>query len=281
MTPTPIDDDTLLAYLDAQFDDEARYVAVEDALAAQPALRARLQALVDSGEQARRAFDAVLEAPVPPALIAAILNAPLPAALQASTAPAPEPAPTGARRPPPVAPSLGERLSAWLGLNGSLNWGAAAFASVALLAVGGFLGHAWQGPGTAGPVLAEAGQIVREPALALALEAAPSGRRLPTGDGQVELVASFARADGQVCREFAAARPAPVARDEVGVACREADGQWRLAFLRHAPHAATPGGGYQTASTALHEAVDAFIARELPGGALNAEQEQARLLRGW
>ncbi|HRL37125.1 MAG TPA: hypothetical protein PLH50_09895 [Ottowia beijingensis] len=150
-----------------------------------------------------------------------------------------------------------------------------------MLAVGGFLGHAWQGPGTAGPVLAEAGQIVREPALALALEAAPSGRRLPTGDGQVELVASFARADGQVCREFAAARPAPVARDEVGVACREADGQWRLAFLRHAPHAATPGGGYQTASTALHEAVDAFIARELPGGALNAEQEQARLLRGW
>ena len=80
MTPTPIDDDTLLAYLDAQWDDEARYVAVEDALAAQPALRARLQALVDSGEQARRAFDAVLEAPVPPALIAAILNAPLPTA---------------------------------------------------------------------------------------------------------------------------------------------------------------------------------------------------------
>ena len=106
MNPALIDDDTLLAYLDAQFDDEARYVAVEDALAAQPALRARLQALVDSGEQARRAFDAVLEAPVPPALIAAILNAPLPTALQATLAPAPEPAPTGARRPPPVAPSL-------------------------------------------------------------------------------------------------------------------------------------------------------------------------------
>ena len=191
MNPALIDDDTLLAYLDAQFDDEARYVAVEDALAAQPALRARLQALVDSGEQARRAFDAVLEAPVPPALIAAVLNAPLPTALQATLAPAPEPAPTGARRPPPVAPSLGERLSGWLGLSGGLNWGAAAFASVALLAVGGFLGHAWQAPGAAGPALAEAGQIVREPALALALEAAPAGRRLPAGEGQMELVASF------------------------------------------------------------------------------------------
>ena len=55
------------------------------------------------------------------------------ASVQASTAPAPKPAPTGARRPPPVAPSLGERLSAWLGLSGGLNWGAAAFASVALL----------------------------------------------------------------------------------------------------------------------------------------------------
>lgn len=280
MNPAPIDDDTLLAYLDAQFDDEARYVAVEDALATNPALRARLQALVYSGEQARRAFDATLEAPVPPALIAAILNAPLPAGLQTHVAVAPAASVT-THRAPPAAPSPGGRLRGWLGLGGGLNWGAAAFASVALLAVGGFLGHAWQGPGTAGPALAEAGQIVREPALALALEAAPSGRRLPAGEGQMELVASFARADGQICREYTAARPAPMARDEVGVACREADGQWRLAFLRHAPHSATPGDGYQTASTALHEAVDAFIARELPGGALSAEQEQARLLQGW
>ena len=276
MNPAPIDDDTLLAYLDAQFDDEARYVAVEDALATDPALRARLQALVDSGEQARRAFDATLEAPVPPALIAAILNAPLPAGLQTHAAAAPV-----SHRAPPAAPSLGDRLRGWLGLDGALNWGAAAFASVALLAVGGFMGHAWQSPGAASPALAEAGQIVREPALALALEAAPSGRRLPAGEGRMELVASFARADGQICREYTAARPAPVARDEVGVACREADGQWRLAFLRHAPHSATPGDGYQTASTALHEAVDDFIARELPGGALSAEQEQARLLQGW
>ncbi len=277
MNPMPIDDELLLAYLDAQLEDEARYAEVEDALAAQPALRARLQALVDSGEQVRRAFDATLEAPVPPALIAAILHAPWPAgAAQPASMPAVAPARGRAW------PGLGERLAGWLGLDGGLNWGAAAFASIALLALGGFAGYALQTPAAVAPTLADAGEIVREPGLALGLETAPSGRRLRAGNDQIELLASFARDGGQICREYAAARPAPVARDEVGVACREPDGQWRLAFIQHEPHPAEhAGSGYRTASTALHHAVDDFIARELPDGALSAEQEQARLLRAW
>ena len=44
-----IDDDTLVAYLDAQLEDDAAYEAVEDALAESPALRARLQALAETG----------------------------------------------------------------------------------------------------------------------------------------------------------------------------------------------------------------------------------------
>ncbi len=67
-----IDDDTLVAYLDAQLEDDAAYEAVEDALAESPALRARLQALAETGELARQAFDAKLEETVPPQLIAAI-----------------------------------------------------------------------------------------------------------------------------------------------------------------------------------------------------------------
>lgn len=273
MSTLPIDDEALLAYLDAQFEDEARYVEIEDALATQPALRARLQALVDSGEQVRAAFDATLQAPVPPALIAAILNAPL-APQQA--------APPVAHRHTETSTSLGARLAGWLGLGTGPNWGAAALASVALLAVGGFVGHAWQPSGAAGPALAEAGQIVHELTLALALEVAPSGRRLPAGDGQIELVASFAGDGGRICREYAAARASPAARDEVGVACREPDGRWRLAFLRHEPRPPDAAdAGYRTASTALHQAVDDFIARELPGGALSAEQEWAGLQRAW
>ena len=270
MNNRQVDDAALLAYLDAQFDDEARYAEVEQALDAQPDLRARLQALVDSGEQARRAFDATLEAAVPPALIAAILNAPLPAAPEAAT-----------RRPhsptAPAAPGLGERLAAWLGL-GRPAFGAA-FAGLALVALGGLIGYQLHmpEPGMASP-LARTGELVRQPALAVALETAPSGRRLHAGASQVELVASFRGASGQVCREFAAAHPAPVDQAEAGIACREADGQWRVAFARQAP---LPGSDYQTASDVQHEAVDAYIAQQLPGGALSAEQEQTLLLRGW
>ena len=75
-----IDDDTLIAYLDAQLEDDAAYETVEDALAASPALRARLQVLAETGELARQAFDDKLEEAVPPQLIAAIMSAPLPGA---------------------------------------------------------------------------------------------------------------------------------------------------------------------------------------------------------
>lgn len=274
MNPTPIDDEALLAYLDAQFDDEARYAEVEQALAAQPALRARLQALVDSGEQARRAFDATLEAPLPPALIAAILQAPLPAPVRAA-APA---APASARRPEAAAPGPGGRLRGWLGLGRSGFGGAAAFASLALLALGGLIGYQLHAPGPGAAPLASAGELLRQPALAVALETAPSGRRLRAGGDKIELVASFAGADGRFCREFSASHPAPIEQDEVGVACREPDGQWRVAFVQRAPQQA---GAYRTAGDALHEAVDAYVSRHLPGGALSAAQEQALLLRGW
>ena len=73
-----IDDDTLIAYLDAQLEDDAAYEAVEDALAESATLRARLQVLAETGELARQAFDAKLEEAVPPRLIAAIMDAPLP-----------------------------------------------------------------------------------------------------------------------------------------------------------------------------------------------------------
>ena len=56
-----IDDDTLIAYLDAQLEDDAAYEAVEDALAESATLRARLQVLAETGELARQAFDAKLE----------------------------------------------------------------------------------------------------------------------------------------------------------------------------------------------------------------------------
>jgi anti-sigma factor RsiW len=95
-----LDDDTLIAYLDGQLP-ETDYAPLEQALKDDAALRTRLQALAESSELARRAFDPVLLEPVPPALIAAIWRAPDPRA-RATPPRAGSPQPAG--------------LLAWLGL---------------------------------------------------------------------------------------------------------------------------------------------------------------------
>lgn len=319
-----IDDDTLIAYLDAQLEDDAQYEAVEDALAESPALRARLQALAETGELARQAFDAKLEEAVPPHLIAAIMNAPLPGAevnraalerahpsaanLRAATSdataagpttagepaqsapaadtPAPtaipsnapasySPRPTSAR---PEAPSLGARLAAWLGQGFGA---AAAFASVVTLALGALIGHYLLPPAELAAPLARQGELVRDPAVAVALQAAPSGVALDLGDARLEIMASFAGRDGQFCREYSLS--SAKAGQEVGIACRggAADTGWQLAFVANEPASAAAEGGYATASDRLHEAADAFLGDHAAGEPFDAERERALIERGW
>lgn len=259
-----IDDDTLVAYLDAQLDSDAEYEAVEDALAASPALRARLQALAESGELARKAFDAKLEEAVPPQLIAAIMDAPL---AQADTPP----------KSRPAAPGLGARLAAWLGQG----VGAAAFASVVTLVIGTLIGHYLLPPPEAGAPLVRQGEPIRNPALAVALQAAPSGLAVDLGDARLEVMASFAGRDGRVCREYALSGPA--SGHEVGIACRDgaAETGWRLAFVAHEPATSAAQGGYGTASDRLHEAVDAFLGDHVAGEPFDAARERALIERGW
>lgn len=276
-----IDDDTLVAYLDAQLGSDAEYEAVEDALAASPALRARLQSLAESGELARKAFDAKLEEAVPPQLIAAIMNAPLPQAdtgwagrqpVSAGGANDVEDAAAGA------AAGLGARLAAWLGQGFG---GAAAFASILTLALGALIGHYLLPPPEAGAPLARQGEPIRNAALAVALQAAPSGVAVDLGDARVEIMASFAGRDGRVCREYALSGPA--SGHEIGIACRDgaAETGWRLAFVAHEPTTAATEGGYGTASDRLHEAVDAFLSEHVDGEPFDAERERTLIERGW
>ena len=292
-----IDDDTLIAYLDAQLEDDAAYEAVENALAASPALRARLQVLAESGELARQAFDAKLEEAVPPQLIAAIMNAPLPgteagratqdpaqavtaAAVREATedAAAPTPhavRPTAAR---PASPSLGTRLAAWLGQGFG---GAAAFASIVTLALGALIGHYLLPPAELAAPLARQGDPVRNPAVAVALQAAPSGLAVDVGDARLEIMASFTGHDGRFCREYSLS--SPQTGQEIGIACRgaAADTGWQLAFVASEPADAAARGGYATASDRLHEAVDAFLGEHIQDGPFDAERERALIERGW
>lgn len=318
-----IDDDTLIAYLDAQLEDDAAYEAVEDALAESATLRARLQVLAETGELARQAFDAKLEEAVPPRLIAAIMDAPLPdaeasravqvrahpaaaAAPDANANAAATPGSTTARDPAqsapagdtpartttptkapisqpqrptsarPETPGLGARLAAWLGQG----FGAAAFASIVTLALGALIGH-YLLPAESVAPLARQGDPIRNPAVAVALQAAPSGVAVDVGDARLEIMASFAGRNGQLCREYSLS--GAKTGHEIGIACRDgaANATWQLAFVANEPAGAAPQGGYATASDRLHEAVDAFLGEHVDGEPFDAERERALIERGW
>lgn len=260
-----IDDQTLIAYLDGQLPD-SDYGPVEQALAESEALRERLQALVDSGEMARRSFDAVLLEPVPPSLIAAIWRAPDPRAHRPPAGGAARPASPwlwrffGASPRPRVWPVL---------------------ASVVLLAVGAVLSWQVLQPSEDVRWSLREGQPVVDPSLALALEVSPSGRVLRTASGAVEILASFEQTGGGHCREFNRTTPRGT-RDELGIACRTPAGEWQLDFLLAEEREADGGAStYQTASDRQHEAADTFLRQRVQQPALEPAEEMAQIARGW
>lgn len=262
-----LDDHTLLAYLDGELDD-AQCAAVEAACAAQPALAQRLDQLALSDERVRRSYQAVLEEPVPPHLIAAILNAPDPRSRRAGN-------PTV--RPPE------RRWTAWLaplwaGWGGR---GAAAFASVALLAVGAMV--AWNlHPGADDGWALKAGEPLQDRSLLVALETAPSGREVEAAGRQFQVLASFERPQGGFCREFNASENGADPADHLGVACRSGPGRWTLEVLATENRPADPQhGGYRTASERQFEVVDGWRLAHTRGQPMEPAQERALIERGW
>jgi surface antigen len=260
---TPMNDETLIAYLDAELD-PAGMDAVELALDNDPALRQRLQRLVVSGEQLRAAYADVVEEAVPPRLVQAIL-----------AAPAPLPSPRARSTP---AFSLNSWLSRWLGTaNGP--WMPTALASAAALGVGLWLGLA-QAPG-GDETLAEH-QPVADRALLVALESLPSGRVVEAAGRQIELLASFEHNDGRICREFNSSQRNGDGVDHLGLACREPSGDWTLAVLSSEERPAdTEHGGYRTASDRQHQLLDGYRQQHNLGQALDPSREQALMQRGW
>lgn len=258
------DDHTLIAYLDGQLP-EADYGPLEQALQHDETLRTRLQALADSSELARRAFDPVLLEPVPPQLIAAIWRAPDPRARAT---------------PPDIRPTRPTGLLAWLGLaSGPRVW--PALASVVVLGLGAVIGWQLLAPSDDARWALREGAPVTNEALALALEVSPSGRVLRTAGGAVEILASFEQVGGGHCREFNRSSPDGTL-DELGIACRNAQGGWRLELLV-AEDRSSPAGqdSYQTASDQQHERADAFLRDRVQGLPLPDTEEQALIERGW
>jgi hypothetical protein len=255
------DDNTLIAYLDGQLPD-ADYGPLELALEHDEPLRTRLQALADSSQLARRAFDPVLLEPVPPSLIAAIWRAPDPRARSKAPSPA---------RP------IG--VLAWLGLSGTRAW--PALASVAVLGLGVVLGWQLLSPAADSRWALREGAPVTDEALALALEVSPSGRVLRTAGGAVEIMATFRQEGGGHCREFNRNNRGGTL-DELGIACRNTQGGWELELLVAEDRLAEAGQDrYRTASDRQHEQADAFLLDRMQGPPLGEEEERSLIDRGW
>lgn len=244
------DDDTLVAYLDGQLD-EAQSVALEAALPHDPALRARLDALARASELAQRCLEPVLREPVPPALIAAIWRAPDPRARTAGST---------------TRSGVAARLAHWLSPGPRL-----VIASLALA-----VGVGWLVMRPGGAAL-DAGDLIAEGALSLALDTAASGQTLHTREATLSLLGSFVAADGRACRAFEQRRGGD---DTLAVACRDGTAQaWRVAFAQQASADDSPG--YQPASDARAEAADTFLRETLRATALDAGEEHGFIERGW
>lgn len=266
-----IDDETLIAYLDGELPAEG-FAAVEAALASDPALARQLDRLAACDERVRRSYQAVLEEPVPPALIAAILAAPDPRRRPESTPHAAPPRPTrdGWRQ------RLQDSADRWFGGRPGL-----ALASLALVAMGAWLFVSQQEPADSEWAL-RAGEPVTEHSLLVALETAPSGREVEATGRQYLVLASFERHNGSVCREFNLSGNANDAADHLGVACRQATGGWELAVVATEERPADPAhGGFRTASERQFEVVDAWRLAQTSGTPMTPEQERALIDRGW
>jgi anti-sigma factor RsiW len=238
-----IDDEKLMAYADGELaPDEA--AEVEQAIARDDTLAARVSALAESRALARRALG--VAPPVPDALAARIR-----AMAEAAAAPAAA----------QVIDLASRRRTVPF-------WQLPVAASVAL-AVGVFGGLVSQPDGGASGGLAIA--AIDEPALVEALATVPAGERTEiVGGADFAAVATFRDGEGQLCREF---EHGGTDTDRVvAVACRD-DASWKVRFAVAAT--AVDADGYVPASSL--ETLDAWLSAVEAGAPLSDDEEAAAL----
>lgn len=244
--PMQIDDETLMALADGELD-PARAQALRHAVAADPALQARLHRF----EETRRLLGGLRVAGDTPA------EDPLAAMIRAAVRPDPGTAPPIPAVAPPRLGAAGQRPPAPANLN-RRPWLAAA-ASAAIVALG--LGW-WNWAGAP----AQPGFTAAELA---ALDGLPSGQvQVLEGGAELAMIASFRASDGGLCREYETAH---ATERRVVLACRGAEG-WAERF---AAVAQDGGQDYRPASGAA--TIDAAIAAIGAGAPLTPEDEAAAL----
>jgi len=255
INPTPITDEQLMALADGELDGTERD-RVAAAVAADPALAARLAQQQLLRSRLHAAFADELDEPVPERLLQAVAPAPARAPVISL---ARHRATVEAARVP-AAPRVRPGWVQWGGLAASI-------------AVGVLIGHfAWPG-GNAAPdgFALQAGHLVARGPVRASLSTQTAAT--PEPGAAVQLHFSFVDQAGRYCRTFSTGGNA-------GLACREGQ-DWAVQLLVDSPTGAAVSGGMRQAGSALPAALLAEVDRRIDGPPLNAAAEQQALQRGW
>ena len=255
MTDTRFSDEVLMAFADDELDAVTR-TAVEQAMASDENLAARIAVFSRTRDAAREALAPLLDEPLPEALRANV---------QAMIGEQAAGKPDGdvVAFPKPAAKRLAASGPRW----------ALPLAASLMLAVGGFAGYlvgASDGdPGSGGLQRADLDQ----PGIVDALGTIPSGSEAElNGTGnRFRAIASFKDAGGTFCREFEVdhADRSTV----VSVACRPGSGEWQVRFTVAAP--AATDDGYAPASSL--DSLEAYLTAVGAGTPMSPEDEASAL----
>lgn len=242
-------DEMLMAFADGELaDEDLRQVAA--AVAADPALAARVAAFEQSRKAVAAAFGAFPPAPVPD-----------PIAERIRAMAAAQTAPQGAN----VVPMLPRKQPRSVPF-----WQLPLAASIAL-AIGVLAG---QQIGPDAPLTSEMATILDDPHLKSALSSQQSGSRTKLESGaDLSLIASFVNANSALCREFE--YDLPTGATTVAVACRTAATPAPIWDVQLAVVAGGGAGGYAPASSL--DTLDAWLTATGAGAPLGPEAEAAAL----
>lgn len=246
-----VSDELLMAYVDGELD-AAQRAAVEHAIAADPQLAGRVRHHQALRRQVRGAFDPVLSEPVPDRLLAVLRKQPPSSAGDKVVA---------FRRRAPQ-PAMAEQRARW----SWPQWSAMAASWVAGIVMAVVAINLTRDELTT----AHNGSLIARGALATALTSQPSGAAVAS----IRMQLSFKNRSGEYCRSFVIQQQQAL----VGLACRQANDDWRVPML-----AAANGehGTYRQAGSELPAAVAQWIDTEREGEVLDANAEQAALRAGW
>ncbi|ANH03400.1 anti-sigma factor [Shinella sp. HZN7] len=240
MNKDDFDDETLMAFADGELD-EARSLALEEALATDEALAERLTVFLDSRRLVGEALKPLIDEPVPEALLASVRK-------MAEEAQSPRDNIVVSFRPKPQQ----------MAQPTTRPWLMPVAASLVAL-VTGVIGFTL---GSMGPSATDSAAEI-----AAALDREVSGRDIRLSGAVLHVVATFRDERGELCREYELKQEAS---STLTVACRQ-DGAWATRLALTTPQAE----GYVPAST--QETIDTYLTSIQAGAPLSAEEERKAL----